>query len=125
VEWRRQFVALPDDPDDRLRCYRNALRNWKYDGYVEFKPRARDGLKEWVPSRALREIKRLLFEFVDSGGKIDEQVETRLEYVGDEFHYDLRVKIDDRLIYFETILRTQKPDDPDDPRIEVVNVHDV
>ena len=66
-----------------------------------------------------------MFDFVAAGGKIDEQVETRPEYVADEFHYDLRVNIDGRMIYFETLLRCMKPDDPDDPRIEVVNVHDV
>ena len=118
-------MALPEDPNDRLRCYRNAFRNWKYQGYVEFKRRALEGMKGKISGRGVLEIRRLLFEFVNGGGKIDEQVETRPEYLGDEFHYDLRVKIDDRLLYFETILRSDNPDDPDDPRIEVVNVHDV
>jgi hypothetical protein len=32
---------------------------------------------------------------------------------------------DDRFIYFETVLKCKKPDDPDSPIIVVVNVHDV
>jgi hypothetical protein len=117
-------VALPEDPKDRLRCYRNALKNWKYEGYLQFKERVGLWLRKEFPGRTLEAIQKLLFEYVDGGGVIDEQVESRPEYVSYEFHFDLRVKIDDRLLYFETILICKKPNDPDDPRIEVVNVHD-
>jgi hypothetical protein len=58
-------------------------------------------------------------------GSIDEQVEKRPEYVSFGFHYDLRLKIDDRLIYVETVLFCDDADNPDDPRILIVSVHDV
>jgi hypothetical protein len=73
-EWS---VALSEDRDARLRCYRNALRNWKGLGYVEFKKIA----ESWV----LRELAP----------------------------WPLRV------------LMCDDADDPDDPIIIVVSVHDV
>jgi hypothetical protein len=118
-------VALPDDRDARLRCYRNALRNWKVGGYVEFKKIAARWVLQELPDYSRRDIRRLLFEFVDQGGVIDEQPERRSEYTQYEFHYDLRVRIGGRAIYFETVLMCDDPDDPDDPIIIVVSVHDV
>jgi len=65
-------------------------------------------------------------KFVENGGKIDEKPETRPDRTRDKFHYDLRVTIDGRRVYFETILMVGKtPDDPDDSTIFVVSVHDV
>jgi len=118
-------VALPEDSSERLRCYRNALENWNYDGYLDFRALARNWIKANVSRRTLNEIKRLLHEFVAAGGKIDEQPETRSEFFGFEYHYDIRMTIDGIAIYFETVLECKKPDDPDDPRITVVNVHEV
>ena len=71
------------------------------------------------------EIGRLLYEFVVSGGKIDEQVEARPEFAHYEFHYDLRVTIGSRRVYFETVLFCDDAHDPNDPLVQVVNVHDV
>jgi hypothetical protein len=116
-------VALPDDQARRLRCYRNALNNWRYEGFIEFRPRVESWLRKELALSG-REVRQLLAEFVAQGGRIDEQVETRPEYVSFEFHYDLRVTIDGRRIYFETILLSNDPDDPDDPRIEIVSVRD-
>lgn len=120
------LVALPDVQKDRLRCFANALANWKYEGYVVFKKRAQQWLRDELSSYSADEIRRLLHEFVVNGGAgvIDEQPETRREYVSYEFHYDLRVHIDNRLIYFESILLCDDPNDPDDPRIVVVSIHD-
>ena len=117
---------LPDDQEARLRCYRNALRNWQFQGYVRFKPLAVEWLANELPGLNLRDAARELFQYVEGGGEIDEQVERRPEYAHYEFHYDLRVKIGDRHVYFETVLNVLKdPDDPDDPTILVVNAHDV
>jgi len=123
-------AMLPDDKEGRLRCFRNALRNWNVRGYVRFKSRAEEWLGNELPElEDLRDIARQLHEFVETGGKIDEQVEKRrLELAEDhaqEFRYDLRLLIGGRRLYFETILLTDDPDDPDDPTIVVVNVHDV
>ena len=117
---------LPNGREARLRCFRNALGNWKYDGYVRFKPLAEDWLARELPGMDLRQIAGELHQYVEMGGKIDEQKEERPEYTSFEFHYDLRLQIGDRHVYFETVLKVFKnPDDPDDPIILVVNVHDV
>ena len=47
--------------------------------------------------------------------------ETRLEWTEHRFHYDFRIPIADRLIYIETILMD---DDPEDPTIHVVSIHE-
>jgi hypothetical protein len=116
-------VTLPDDQQGRLRCYKNALRNWNFRGYVRFKPRAEEDLANLLPSLSLLEIARELHLHVQQGGEIDEQKERRREYVSYEYHFDLRVEIGGRLVYFETVLSCEDPNDPDDPWIEVVSVH--
>jgi hypothetical protein len=116
---------LPDNREARLRCFRNALRNWNYHGYVRFWARTQEWLANELPDFNLKEVARELCQHVESGGEIDEQPERRPEYAANEFHFDLRVKIGGRRIYFETVLFCEDADDPDDPFIEVVNVHDV
>ena len=118
-------MPLPESAIDRLRCFRNALANWKTTDYVRFRERVEAWLRTEVPQRSLFEIRRLLHEFVANGGAIDEQVERRPEYVSYEFHYDLRLIIDNRLVYFEMILHCDDPNDPDDPFLVVVSAHDV
>jgi hypothetical protein len=116
---------LPEDREVRLRCYCNALRNWKFRGYVRFKPLAAEWLAKEFPDLTLLEVARELHRHVDEGGEIDEQKERRPEYVSYEFHFDLRVRIGGRYVYFETVLFCDDPDDPDDPTIKVVSVRDV
>jgi hypothetical protein len=117
-------MAPLNDPE-RLQCYRNALMNWKYDGFVDFTERAWVWLRAVFPSYTKRENARLLHSYVAAGGEIDEQIETREEWRDQhEFHHDLRVRIRGRLVYFETRLVYRNPADPDDPLIQVVNVHD-
>jgi hypothetical protein len=94
-------VALPDNQAERLQCFRNALRNWNYEGYVRFRPLAQDWLRSNLAEYAEREIGWELFEFVQRGGMIDEQEERRAEYVSFGFHYDLRMTIGGRGVYFE------------------------
>ena len=91
-------MALPEDRDIRLRCFRNALRNWNYKGYVKFKPVAEEWLEKKLPDLNLRQISHELHRYVDKGGEIDEQVERRAEFVSYEFHYDLRVPIGNRRV---------------------------
>jgi hypothetical protein len=113
-----------NDPE-RLRCYQNALANWKYEGYVDFSECAWRWIQAAFPTYTRRQLGRLLQEFVAGGGKIDEQIETREEWRDQHgFHHDLRVRIKGRLVYLETRLIYRNPIDPDDPRIEVVNAHD-
>ena len=118
-------MTLPDDQEGRLRCYKNALRNWNFRGYVTFKPLVEEWLANELPGLSLREVACELYQHVEGGGGIDEQPERRPEYAFYEFHFDLRVTIGGRRIYFETVLLCEDADDPDDPQIEVVSVHDV
>ena len=116
-------MNLPDDQEGRLRCYRNALRNWNFRGYVSFRPRPEEDLAILLPNCTLLEIAHELHKYVETGGKVDEKKESRPEYVSYEYHFDLRVEIGGRLVYFETVLLCEDADDPDDPVIEVVSVH--
>ncbi len=124
-------MNLPDDREGRLHCYRNVLQNEanrlvaKDPDYVVFKKRPQEWLGRELPEHTLRAICRILHEHLESGGAIDEQVETRPEYAHYGFHFDLRVSIGGRRVYFETVLEFEDASDEDDLTIVVVNVHDV
>ena len=118
-------MAPLTDPT-RLEAYKNALGNWRFGDYIEF--RLTETANKWI-RRELdnilpKEIGRLMYERGAAGGEIDEVRETRPEW-SDEypFHYDLRFTIQDRLVYIETRLNYQIPVLPDDSTILVVNVH--
>ena len=114
-------MAKLTDPEV-LTCYRNALANWRYYGFVVFSPLA----TEWL-DKELGDSPRLfaerLHDFVAAGGEIDQVVETRPEWNVWSYHYDLRLTVNGRLIYVETRLDVRDPADPDDPIIKVVNIH--
>ena len=124
-------MTLPEDPEGRLRCYSNVLRNEANRlvardlDYVRLKKRPEQWLWGELPEYTLKEICRMLHEHVVNGGEIDEQKENRQEYAHRRFHYDLRVLIGGRRIYFETVLEFEDADDEDDLTIVVVNAHDV
>ena len=107
---------LPESREERLRCYRNAFRNFNFDGYVVPKRRVEEWLRKELPEFPWRKVRRELYQFVENGGEIDEQVERRPEYTHYEFHYDLRVDLGGRQVYFETVLECKDPSDPDDPQ---------
>ncbi len=108
------------DPE-LLALYLEALNEWNCDGYIEWKPRPRDWLRENLGDFSQKAIGRLLYEHVLAGGEIDQVKETREEYRNtDSFHYDFRLHIDSRLIYVETVLRTSRMG----PTILVVSIHD-
>ena len=106
-----------------LFCYRNALCNWKYDGYVVYMKDAAEGLRRYLVGFSQKGFKEVLYQFVDSGGEIDQVVELR-ENWRDKWlhHYDLRPLIDGVKIYVETRLIYTKPSDPDDPVIFLANI---
>ncbi len=112
------------DPE-KLTCYKNALANWQYEGFMTFTSVALDWLHKHFPGYSTREIAKLLYNYVAAGGEIDQQPETREPWKSlHDHHYDLRITVGDRLIYFETRLSCRDPDDTDDPLIDVVNIHD-
>jgi hypothetical protein len=111
---------------ERLEAYRNALSNWRFEGYVRFNlsRQAHDWIRRELLNIPVRELAQLMHEHVESGGTIDEVRETRVEWSGKhQYHYDLRFVILSKPVYFETRLICRLPYVPDEPRIEVVNVH--
>jgi hypothetical protein len=113
-------VACLNDPA-LLARYQSALANWRYTGYVEWKDVAQAWLREQLPNLPLRNIAEQMYNHVAAGGVIDQVAERRPEWNDYDFHYDLRLEIAGRNLFFETLLRD---DDPDDPTIYVVSVHD-
>jgi len=104
-----------------LSHYQSALANWRYTGYVEWKDVAqawvRANLANWTP----RAVAEAMCKFVHAGGDIDQVAETRPEWNDRAFHYDLRLPIAGRVLYIETLLIDDKPDDA---TIYVVSIHD-
>jgi len=96
------------DPD-RLLAYRDAISNYRYTGYVEF--RLSDQSYRWIAREldniSTYELARRMYEYaVVKCGVIDEVRETRPEYAERyEYHYDLRFTIQDVEVYLESCLR--------------------
>ena len=109
----------------RLEAYKDALSNWSFDGYIQFE--LTDTAYKWVRRElnniALKEIGRLMHEYVEAGGDIDEVRETRPEWSDYGFHYDLRFAIQRTPVYIESRLHYQVPLTPDQSTILVVNIH--
>ena len=108
----------------KLKCYRDALANHEYAGFIVFEPIARQWIRVNLTDLTTKDVAALMHKYVARGGKVDQQRETRPEWKAHEFHYDLRIPIGDRLVYCETRLIVDDPDDPDGSIVHVVNVHD-
>ena len=120
----RAMVPLADQT--RLLAYRDALSNWKTKDYIQFDltEESHGWIRRELDGIGLTDIKRLMYEFVASGGEIDEVRETRPEWSDlYEFHHDLRFAIQDKPVYIETRLHCRTPFVPDDAWILVVNIH--
>jgi hypothetical protein len=104
-----------------LARYQGALANWHVTGYVDWKETARDWVKCNLRCTKLRDLARLMHEHVEAGGEIAQVHERRPEWTDHAFHYDLRLPIEGRLRYVETLLLDC---DPTDPIIYVVSIHD-
>jgi hypothetical protein len=107
-----------------LTCYKNALANWRYEGFIVPNELALAWLAKELPGLSAKDLRRLMHAYVAEGGVIDQQRETRPEWNDYDYHYDLRIPCAGRILYVETRLVYQRPSDPDDPIIYVVNVHD-
>jgi hypothetical protein len=108
------------DPDIRRR-YEQALEHWQFAGDVRFGGVAQDWLRRHGYTQ--REIAEAMHLHVHSGATIDQVEETREEWRDSwDYHYDLRLEVRNRRLYIETRVVDERPDDP---RIFVVNVHDV
>jgi hypothetical protein len=118
-------VAPLTDPS-RLGAYKDALGNWNFKGFIQFEltESAYNWIKRELSNTTLKEIGRLMHEYVETGGKIDEVRETRPEWSDYEFHYDLRFSIHKQPVYIECRLNCQPPLGPDRSTILVVNIHE-
>jgi hypothetical protein len=119
-------VPALTDPD-RLAAYRDALGNWEATGFIEFE--LTEESYRWVrrelDGMTLKEIKRLMHDYVADGGEIDETPETRPEWRDEfDFHFDLRPVIQGKRVYIETRLHFRLPLERDESWIKVVNIHE-
>ena len=105
-----------------LAQFHKVLANWRYAGYVTVSDNAAEWLVKELAGFDPRDLAKAMFQFVQAGGIIDQQVERRPEWNCWPFHYDFRLNVTGRLLYVETVLRD---DDPKDPTIHIVSIHDV
>ncbi len=110
----------------KLEAYCDAIRNWPFNGFVRFElpEAAHRWVKRELENITLKELSRLMCEYIDGGGEIDEVKETRAEWSDYEFHYDLRFTVHDRLVYVESRLEFSLPLQADESTIIVVNIHE-
>ena len=111
---------------ERLQAYKDALSNWAFEGYIRpaLTEQSYRWIREGLDSIKLKELFRLMHEYVAAGGHIDEVRETRPEWSSDyEYHYDLRFTIQSRSVYIETRLNFRPPFKPDEPTILLVSIH--
>ena len=113
-------MARLENPDILAR-YRAALANWRYTGYVKWKDGARDWIRRELEDMPVRAIAEQMYNHVAAGGEIDQVRERRPEWNDRDFHYDLRIEIGGRALDIETLLLD---DDPKDPTLFVVSIHD-
>ncbi len=68
-----------------------------------------------------RDVAKAMFESLRRGEVINQVPETRTEWSMWPYHYDFRLQLAGRDVYVETILQD---DDPNDPTIHIVSIHD-
>jgi hypothetical protein len=104
-----------------LAAIRGVLDNWHVTDYVTWKSVVRDWVGEYLPRHSLKDLARLMHDHVAAGGEIDQVRERRPEWNDRDYHYDFRIPVAGRLIYLETLLID---DDPTDPTLHIVSIHD-
>jgi hypothetical protein len=97
------------------------LNNYRYEGYLTWKTTALEWLGRELGGFPYRLFNEWLYQHVEAGGEIDQVPERRPEWNDRDFHYDLRLTVAGRRLYVETVLLD---DDPDDPLIQIVSIHD-
>jgi hypothetical protein len=113
-------MATLTDPQI-LAMFVAVLQEWNCTGYVTAKELVINWIAQNLAGLRLRDVAKLMHDHVQAGGAIDQVRERRPEYNDRDFHYDFRLPIAGRLIYIETIL---VDDDPRDPTIHIVSMHD-
>ncbi len=105
-----------------LAQFRTVLANWNFTGYVTAKDSALDWIKANLVGLTIKNLANAMNFHLAAGGSIDQVRENREEWSNWPFHYDFRIPLGGRHVYIETILQD---DDPNDPTIHIVSIHDV
>ncbi|NLS97242.1 MAG: hypothetical protein GXX96_34320 [Planctomycetaceae bacterium] len=113
------MVPLTDP--DTLAKFNHALGQWRFTGYITWEAIARRWVEDNLEGWTTRAVAEEMWRHFETGGRIDEIRETRPEWTEYRYHYDFRIQFADRLVYVETLLIE---DEPNDPTIHVVSIHD-
>lgn len=110
------------DPETR-RKFVDALSEWNIgNGGIRWDDLPAEWLNVNLPGLSQRYVGNLMYDFVMSGGKVDQTKETRERWKElHDFHYDLRMEIDGCRVYIET--RLIEDSRISDPYVHVVNMH--
>jgi hypothetical protein len=96
-----------------------ALKEWKYDGYINWSPRATRWLRENLQNHSQQAIGRAMYNYVRKGGVINQAKENYEGYRDDHpYHYDYEIPMSGKIIYVETVF----DDMTMGPTITVVNI---
>jgi hypothetical protein len=100
-----------------------ALDNWNVTGYITAKGIVLDWIADNLPGCDLRAIAKLMNDYLKAGERPDQVRECRPEYNDRDYHYDFHLLIAgrQRQVYIESVL---VDDDPSDPTIHIVSMHD-
>jgi len=104
-----------------LTCFKAVLSTWYVTDYVTAKDVALEWAGKNLPGFSLKDLAKLMNQHVLDGGVVDQVRERRPEYSDRDYHYDFRLSWAGRFIYIETVL---VDDDPADPTIHIVSIHD-
>jgi hypothetical protein len=97
------------------------LSNWSFTDYVTAKGVALEWAGKNLEGFNLKNLAKLMYDHVQAGRVIDQVRERRPEYSDRDYHYDFRLLWAGRHIYVESVL---VDDDPKDPTIQIVSMHD-
>jgi len=99
----------------------DALREWRCEGFVVWKPVAAEWVRNNLEGHTPNEIAKLMHEYVEAGGEIDQVRERRSDWEdSNQFHFDFRPSLGGRRLYIETTLRMTSTG----PVVRVVSIHD-
>jgi hypothetical protein len=106
---------------ETLRKYREALQQWKCDGYIVWLRVPSEWLRQNIDGENEQTVAKLMFDYFDGGGEIDRAIERRDPWRDRyDYHYDFRFRINGRPIYIETVLDVTGTG----PTITIVSMHD-
>ena len=113
---------MPPLTDPRLLAVitRALAENLRFSGYVTWKSRPQEWIRENLSGCTTRTIALLMHDHVMAGRTINQVRETRELWLEHGYHFDFVLDVDDQEVYVETVIVS---DDPDDCEIQVVNVH--